>query len=709
MKEKRILLFAGTTEGRKIAKALTARKIPVTAFVATEYGEEALEGIEGLRVVAGRRTSEEMEAWIKKEGAVLVIDATHPYAQMASQEIVKACRNCKVERLRVLREACQEEERKWRESGNGTPDIRHVSSVEEAGDFLNAKEGNVLVTTGSKELKALAERISKKERLFPRVLPVMDSLKECQDAGIKPKNIIAMQGPFTIECNLGMLLQTQAKWLLTKESGRAGGYPEKLAAAAAARCGMVVIGRPTGDDSPSDSFSADEAVERAVSLFQEKEPIWESGACPESEAAEKDDEEKGQSLYLIGIGPGSSRLFSREAIEILGRAQVVFGAARMQEAAGPYLKKDALKVAQYQPAPIMDWLSQHPDIQVGAVLLSGDIGFYSGAKKLFSQAEKGNVRAVGVSGISSPVYFCGKLKEAWEDMNFVSLHGKQANGPEEVRRHRKSMFLMEGEESVRRLAKQLLEAGFPPDMKTFLGSRLSYEDESIRQLCLSELLQAKVAPPCLLFIKNEDCREALPLGLEDEAFVRGGGEKTVPMTKSEVRCVSLSKLMIEPDSLVYDIGAGTGSVSVEAALAAYRGHVWAIERKEEALKLIETNRKKFQVSNLSTIHGSAPEALLNLPAPDRAFIGGTSGTLSDCLKILYEKNSRIRVVINAVTLETLGEALEAAKNPCWSLKDMVMISVTKGEAVGRYHMTKAQNPVWIITLAGREGDGNDKE
>ena len=181
-------------------------------------------------------------------------------------------------------------------------------------------------------------------------------------------------------------------------------------------------------------------------------------------------------------------------------------------------------------------------------------------------------------------------------------------------------------------------------------------------------------------------------GLPDEAFDRDA----VPMTKAEVRSVSLSKLRLTRDAVVYDIGAGSGSVAVECALQIPGGMVYAIEKKENAVDLILRNREKFRVSNLEVVQGEAPEALQALPAPTHAFIGGSSGNLREIVALLLEKNPAVRIVANAITLETVAEL--TALLPEFSQVDVAEVAVSKGRSLGRYHLMTAQNPVYIVTL-----------
>ena len=170
------------------------------------------------------------------------------------------------------------------------------------------------------------------------------------------------------------------------------------------------------------------------------------------------------------------------------------------------------------------------------------------------------------------------------------------------------------------------------------------------------------------------------------------------MTKCEVRGLSVEKLGLSADSVVWDVGAGTGSVTVELALRACEGQVWAIERKPEAAGLIGQNCRRFGAANVQVVEGKAPEALEDLPAPTHVFIGGSSGNLREILELCLKKNPAVRVVVNAVTLETVGEAAR-----CFSQlgsPDMVQIAVTRTRPAGRYHLMDAQNPVWIFSGEG---------
>ena len=187
-------------------------------------------------------------------------------------------------------------------------------------------------------------------------------------------------------------------------------------------------------------------------------------------------------------------------------------------------------------------------------------------------------------------------------------------------------------------------------------------------------------------------------GLPDGVFRRG----EVPMTKEEVRAVSVCKLRLQSHHVVWDVGAGTGSVSLECALACPAGRVYAIEKNPAAAALLEENKARLGAYHLTVVSGAAPEVLRDLPAPDRVFLGGTSGSLEEILTLVFEKNPAARVVCTAVTLETVGEAARLFAS--LEEADMVQLSVTRTRTAGRYHLMDAQNPVWIFSGEGKGYD-----
>ena len=183
-------------------------------------------------------------------------------------------------------------------------------------------------------------------------------------------------------------------------------------------------------------------------------------------------------------------------------------------------------------------------------------------------------------------------------------------------------------------------------------------------------------------------------GISDDEFIRG----EVPMTKEEVRSVSICKLKLCAESVLYDIGSGTGSVAVEAARLSDKIKVFAVEAKDEAVELIKQNCGKFKAENVSVISGSAPEMLETLPAPTHAFIGGTNGKLKDILRALYRKNPEMRIVMTAVSLETVAEMQSVLSDYPVTDDEIVQVSIAKARKAGSHHLLFANNPVFVFAF-----------
>lgn len=185
--------------------------------------------------------------------------------------------------------------------------------------------------------------------------------------------------------------------------------------------------------------------------------------------------------------------------------------------------------------------------------------------------------------------------------------------------------------------------------------------------------------------------------MRDDQFIRG----QVPMTKSEVRAISLSKLELGPEGVLYDIGAGTGSVAIEAAGILTRGQVYAVERNEAACDLISRNKARFQTDNLTIVHGEAPDCLSELPDPDYVFVGGTGGSFTALIETIRQRNPRARIVINVIALESLAQIMEWIKTR-QEPAEIVSVQIARSREVGRYHLMEGGNPVYVVAFGGTD-------
>lgn len=395
-------------------------------------------------------------------------------------------------------------------------------------------------------------------------------------------------------------------------------------------------------------------------------------------------------VNIVGIGPGNPELLTGAAIKAIKESNILIGDKRMLAAFAEADKKfyDTIKTADIVEIAA----SANPEKDVLAVLVSGDVGFFSLAKTISGKLP--DCECVRYCGISSLVYFAAKLQMSWDDAKIVSMHGRKQNLVAAVAENKKVFSLTGGEHTPQMLCAQLCEHGLD-DVQVYVGENLSYPEEKITVGTAAEISKQNFPSLSVMMVINDQAAKYQPVvhGLADELFTRS----KVPMTKQEVRSVSMSKLMPKATDKIYDIGAGTGSCSVELALLANKGQVWAFERNPEAVALIHKNKDLFGIENLEVIAGEALENIKNIPAPDCVFVGGSGGDLCEMLDIIYAKNSDCRVVINAITIETLAEVADYYKKHQDYSLEIVNVCVARSRKLGSYNLMMAQNPVYVMT------------
>ena len=464
-------------------------------------------------------------------------------------------------------------------------------------------------------------------------------------------------------------------------------------------------------------------------------------------------------ITLIGTGCGTPATLTEEGKHALERADVILGAARvlngLPDACTQTGDSTREKTVEAKPRQICDLLAcyiEDRNIENAAIALSGDSGFYSGARILKERILErfGDICPVEIiPGISSVQMLAARLGIPWQDWNLVSAHGVGCDPVYEIMKGRATFFLTGGKYTADVICRELVEAGLG-DLRVTVGENLSYlhEDrnvstdighvgsiltsdpgtkiehvdsfsasdpdtrnghvgsiltsdpdvkiENIVTGTASECAERSFSDLAVLLVdtKTPDGKQLIqcrrPAGMPDDVFARG----KVPMTKMEVRCVILGKMAVSENDVVWDIGAGTGSVSVELAMQARQ--VWAVERRDEAVELIRENREKFGRWNLRIAWGEAPMDLKELPDPDAVFVGGSGGHLGEILHEVWRRNENARICISATLLETLQESLAAFAERGIE-PDIVQIAVTRSEKVGGRHMMRAGNPIYVIS------------
>ena len=693
---KKIVIFAGTTEGRRLSEILADAGIAHTVCVATEYGEIVMreqtdaetvraKGQPLVSLHRGRMDREQMEEFLRNEGYEIVVDATHPYARVVTENIRDAVKTQSPIYLRLEREIAETPE-----AEDPAVSIRYFESNADCANVLENTEGNILLTTGSKELATYCASGRLHDRLYVRILPGRESLELCMEQGIKGRQILALQGPFSTEMNVAILKQYDIRHMVTKNSGRTGGYQEKLEAA-------KMLGIP-------------------VYVIQPARKAWDTysfaGICEKLEQL-CDCKISGQGsmeICLAGIGMGSKVGQTQEVQHAIETADILLGAERMIERYSAKIEKRPY----YMTEQILPYLEQLQENGITAqkdplrvtVLFSGDTGFYSGCRKLYVALQEAvaigalNAEVRILPGISSVATLAARVGESYEDAAILSMHGKKLNRlSTTVESHEKVFLLTSGSEDIRKIGRSLAEAGLT-DCEVTVGYQLSYPEESIRILTPGqcEKITGEGLYTCL--IRNPHWQpERLTHGRADICFLR---DAKTPMTKEEVREVSICKLHLTQNAVVYDIGSGTGSVAIEIAGVPGRVQVYAIERKPEAVELLRKNREHFHMDNIQIIEAPAPEGLEELPVPTHAFIGGSGGRLLDILQVLYRKNPHMRIVINAISMETIAELKEVLDTFPVEEEEILQMQVSRVKKLLNYHLPQAENPVWICSFTFRE-------
>ena len=655
------IVFSGTTEGRVFSDALSSHKIRHVVCVAGKYGEEMMDDNPYREIHVGRMDENEMISFfsnIDRVKDLSVVDATHPYASEVTENIKNACSKTGLSYVRVLRPND--------DNADGFP---RYPSIADCCSALNKTDSNILLTTGSKELAAYCENVSDDvlKRTYVRVLPSVESLEKCLEAGIEKTHIIGMHGPFSKEMNIALIRQYGIKHLVTKDSGEAGGFEEKISAAKEEGITAHIIERPN--------------TEEGLSVSAALKTVIGEDNCE-------------MKITIAGIGMGAKGCVTKDVSDAINGADIIFGAERLikeisnKRTYPMYLSEDII--------PVLD--NEKPVNPV--ILFSGDTGFYSGAGKMISALKewKENVCINVLPGISSFSYLSSKLGISYDDAVLFSLHGKNDERyfgflTDKIKHNSKVFTLLSGNSDVRKTAEIMKEFGITG--RIYVGINLSYDNERILDMTPDEAISFDEKGIVTALIVNESpLRKPLINVIKDSDMIR----TDIPMTKECIRHESIIRLGLCEGDVMYDIGGGTGSVSIEAASLSNTVKVYSFEKKPEAVKLIKENIKKAGLYNIDVIEGNAPETLEGLPLPDCVFIGGSDGKLSEIIRYLSDKKKGIRYVINAVSLETIEEVKNLIKDYETADDEMIQISVSNVRKAGSHHLLSAQNPVWIFSF-----------
>ena len=402
--------------------------------------------------------------------------------------------------------------------------------------------------------------------------------------------------------------------------------------------------------------------------------------------------ERNKMIYIAGIGPGSFGAMTRETYDAVVDADVIIGAARLLYSVPEGAHAELVKAIM--PNDIMEAIkgAVENDAKTITIVMSGDTGFYSGTRGLVPLLKEAGLEYRILPGISSVQVMSARVGDPWQDWNLFSAHGKDCDAVSAVMGGKKTFFLTGGDLGPSDLARQLTDAGLG-GLKVWVGENLSYDDEKVTETTCAEAAAGDFDVLAVMLVDAAPVPEVIePVpGIRDELFVRG----KVPMTKQDVRSVVAGRLSVMPGDVCWDVGAGTGSVTIEMALMSHGGKTYAVETNPDGIALIEENRKRFGAWNIRVVEGLAPEALKDLPAPDCVFIGGTKGNMGPIIDVIKEKNPFARIVVTAIAVETLGEAVSALEERGWDV-DVALVQSSYGKKVARLNMMMANNPIFLI-------------
>lgn len=387
-------------------------------------------------------------------------------------------------------------------------------------------------------------------------------------------------------------------------------------------------------------------------------------------------------ITIVATGMDGTGTLTQDAAAAIARAELLIGAERMLR---PYRESGKALFESWDAPAIAERLRTGTE-QSAAVLMSGDTGFFSGTKRLLPLLAGMDVTVL--PGVAAPVYLCAKLGLSWEKLHCVSLHGTDGSIAVHVRSHALTCFLLGGTVTLRALCERLIACGLGA-AAVYSGSRLGSEAEDIRRGTPAEMAAVPADRLCTVIVENPAPCRYLPCGIPDADFVRGD----IPMTKAEVRALAVAALCVRAEDICWDIGCGTGSVTAELALRCPEGRVWAVDRQPEAVRLTEENARRFACDNVTVLAGSFPD--VTLPRPDKVFLGGTGGRLGEILDAVYAQNPAARVVLTAVSLETLSAA-QAAFAAHGRPLTITQIAVTRTRRAGSHTMLSAENPVFLL-------------
>ena len=414
---------------------------------------------------------------------------------------------------------------------------------------------------------------------------------------------------------------------------------------------------------------------------------------------------------IVGVLDNGVDGLTPRALAHIEEADLVIGGTRVLELfAGRFAPRAEQRDLTGKLNHVPEWIraAQAEDRRV-VVLATGDPLCHGIAG--FLQARLCIEACEVLPNVSTLQLACARLGLPWQDMKILSVHSRDAGewqadaGPEHglyeilraVQRHDRLALFTSPDNTPDRIARMLVSEGLDAQFRVAVAERLLQQDENIvADRTVAEAASRRFADPNVMLLwRNEPRPRTVSFGLADDSYKQRHPDKGL-ITKREVRAVSLARLQLRPDSIVWDIGAGSGAVGLEAARLCPEGHVYVIEKNAEDAAIALDNRRGLRVHNYTLVHGKAPQGLDAWPDPDAVFIGGSGGELEELIRIcLRRMKPKGWLVMNFVTLENQAQALRALKDGK-AIWDVTQLQTSRSQPILHMHRLAAENPVWII-------------
>ena len=408
-------------------------------------------------------------------------------------------------------------------------------------------------------------------------------------------------------------------------------------------------------------------------------------------------------VSIIGMGLSPEDLTAKH-LKLIKQADILIGGKRHLDFFKDYpaVQKEITRDIK----GVIRYVKSQMKIKSIVILASGDPLFFGIGSLLINSLGPENV--VIYPNISSVAAAFSRIRESWHDVHVMSMHGRNNKQElfESLAEKDKIAIFTDSDNNPAWIANLLLEKKII-DFNMCVLEQLNTPSERVNWYNLARAAEMEFAEPNLVVLKRipsqfEKIRN-LYVGMPDNWYDHQNGL----ITKAEVRAVTLSKLRLAPDHIMWDLGAGSGSISIEASLFVTRGKIFALEQKPDRIKQIKNNQKRFGVNNLEIIHSVLPGGLDDLPVPDRVFIGGGGRDLEKIIKSACKhlKEGGI-VVINTVLIQNIKSALDTLKQIGFQT-EIVQVQISRGCGMPWGERLEAQNPVWIISGKKRKGRYDD--